>query len=155
MEIRRLTESDYDEFIELYMALSDLHADARPDCFLHRSKEEAYPKDAFLHNVTYPDCIELGVFEGGHMAGFVEATLWEESVEIKGVKTVCLDNIYVTPACRRRGIAAKLFAMVEEWAKEQGAVRLDVYAWSFNTEAISMYQTMGMTAQRCVFEKKL
>ena len=89
------------------------------------------------------------------MAGFVEATLWEESVEIKGVKTVCLDNIYVAPACRRRGIAAKLFAMVEEWAKEQGAVRLDVYAWSFNTEAISMYQTMGMTAQRCVFEKKL
>ena len=64
---------------------------------------------------------------------------------VKGLKTVCLDNIYVLPACRRRGIASKLFAAVETWAKEQGAVRLDLYTWDFNKDAIALYRAMGMT----------
>ena len=38
MEIRKLTESDYDTFMELYQELDELHVQARPDCFIHRSK---------------------------------------------------------------------------------------------------------------------
>ena len=74
---------------------------------------------------------------------------------VKGLRNVCLDNIYVLPAYRRRGIAARLFAMVEDWARERGAVRLDLYTWDFNEGAIAMYRAMGMTPQQYVFEKKL
>ena len=155
MEIRKLTESDYDMVIELYRELDELHVQARPDCFVHRNKDEIYPKDAFVHNISYPGGLELGAFENEQLVGVVNATLWEESGMVKDVKTVCLDNIYVLPACRRRGVAAKLFAKVESWAKEQGAARLDVYTWDFNKNAIAMYQAMGMTPQRHVFEKKL
>ena len=155
MEIRKLTESDYDMVIELYRELDELHVQARPDYFVHRNKDEIYPKDAFVHNISYPGGLELGAFENEQLVGVVNATLWEESGMVKDVKTVCLDNIYVLPACRRRGVAAKLFAKVESWAKEQGAARLDVYTWDFNKNAIAMYQAMGMTPQRHVFEKKL
>lgn len=155
MEIRKLTESDYDQIAELYKELDDFHAQARPDYFVYRNKDEIYPRDAFIHNLTHPGCLELGVFDGEQIGGIANATLWEESGMIKGVKTVCLDNIYVLPAYRRRGIAAKIFAEVEGWAKDQGAVRLDVYTWDFNKGAIAMYQTMGMTPQQHVFEKKL
>ena len=155
MEIRKLAESDYDKFMELYQELDELHVQARPDCFIHRNKDEMYPKDAFIHNLAYPGGLELGAFEDEQFVGFVEATLWEESGMVKDVKTVCLDNIYVLPACRRRGIAAKLFAVVETWAKEQGAIRLDLHTWAFNKGAIAMYQAMGMTPQKYVFEKKL
>lgn len=155
MEIRKLTGSDYDQIIELYKELDDFHAQARPDYFVYRSKDEIYPRDAFIHNLAHPGCLELGVFDGEQIVGVANATLWKESGMIKGVKTVCLDNIYVLPAYRRRGIAAKLFTEVETWAKEQGAVRLDVYTWDFNKGAIAMYQTMGMTPQQHVFEKRL
>ena len=155
MEIRKLVESDYDRVIELYKELDEMHVQARPDYFVHRDKAEIYPKDAFIHNLSYPGGLELGAFENGQLVGVVGATLWEESGMVKNVKTVCLDNIYVLPGHRRNGVARRLFAEVELWAKEQGAVRLDLYTWDFNKNAIAMYQAMGMTPQRHVFEKKL
>ena len=155
MEIRKLTESDYDMVAELYKQLDELHVQARPDHFVHREKDKIYPKDAFIHNLAYPGSLELGAFENEQLVGIVSATLWEESGMVKGVKTVCLDNIYVLPACRRKGVARKLFAEVELWAKAQGAIRLDLWTWDFNKNAIAMYQAMGMAPQRYVFEKKL
>lgn len=153
MEIRKLTEVDYDQMIQLYQALDEFHVYARPDCFVHR--EEVYPKEHFIHNLSYPGGLELGAFEDDKMVGYAGATLWNKSGMVKDVKTVYLDNIYVLPEFRRKGIATKLFAAVETWAKEQGAIRLDLQTWDFNTDAIAMYQSMGMTPQRHVFEKKL
>ena len=155
MEIRKLTESDYDKVIELYKELDEFHVQARPDCFVCRDKDKIYPKDAFIHNLAFPGGVELGAFDAEQIVGFVRATLWEESGMVKDVKTVCLDDIYGSPAYRRRGIATKLFTEVETWAKEQGAIRLDLHTWDFNKGAIAMYQAMGMTPQRYVFEKKL
>ena len=155
MEIRKLTVDDHNEVEELFYQLDEFHVQNRPDCFVHKSKEETYPIEVFTHNLAYPGGLELGAFENGIMVGFARATLWEESFEVKGIKTAVLDNIYVLPDYRRKGIAAKLFSEVELWAKEQGAVRLDLYTWDFNQGAIEMYRAMGMTPQRYVFEKKL
>ena len=138
MEIRKLVESDYDQVIELYTQLDELHVQARPDYFVYR--DEVYPKEHYIHNLGYPGGLQLGAFDGKKMIGFVGATLWEESGMRKDLKTVCLDNIYVLPECHRRGIASKLFAEVESWAKEQGAIRLDLQTWDFNKSAIAMYQ---------------
>lgn len=155
MEIRKLMESDYDQVIEIYAQLDEFHVQARPDCFVHREKNKVYPKDAFVQNLAYPGGLELGAFDGEQLVGIVRATLWEESMMRKDLKTVCLDDIYVLPEYRRRGIAAKLFAEVESWAKKQGAIRLELHTWDFNKGAIAMYETMGMTPQRYVLEKKL
>ena len=98
----------------------------------------------------------LGAFdEPDNMIGLVRATLWKESGMVKTVKVVCLDDVYVVPEYRRDGIATKLFEAVEQWAREQGAARLELHTWDFNQGAIALYRAMGMTPQRYVFEKKL
>ena len=153
MEIKKLTEEDYDRYIVLYRQLDEMHIQARPDCFVHR--EDLYPRENYLHNLQYPGCVDFGVFEGDALIGFAGATLWNESGMVKGLKTVCLDNIFVLPEYRRRGIAARLFEEIEAWAREQGAVRLDLHTWEFNQGAIVLYREMGMMPQRYVFEKKL
>lgn len=155
MVIRVLNESDYEDLSALYLQLDEMHVAARPDCFIHRKAEEVYPKDAFVHNLAYPDCVEYGAFEDDTLVGFASATLWRESGMRKDLKTVCLDNIFILPAYRRRGIAAKLFAQIEKWANEQGAIRLELHTWDFNKDAIAMYQAMGMAPQRYVLEKSL
>ena len=155
MKIRKLLESDYDQVIELYTQLDEFPVQSRPDCCVHREKDKIYPKDAFVLNLAYPGGLELGAFDGDLLVGIVRATLWEESIMRKDLKTVCLDNIYVLSSYRRRGIAAKLFAKVEAWAKEQGAIRLELHTWDFNKGAIAMYEAMGMTPQRYVLEMKL
>ena len=155
MTIRNLVASDYEQVIELYKKLDELHTQARPDFFLHRDATQVYPKDDYIHNLGYPGGLELGAFDGEQLLGIVRATLWEESGMVKGIRTVCLDNIYVLPSHRRHGIAKQLFREVESWAKNQGAVRLDLHTWDFNKDAIAMYRAMGMTPQRYVFEKIL
>ena len=154
MTIRNLTSGDYDAMLELYKQLDDYHVASRTDCFVTR--DDVYPRADFEHNLSMPIWVGLGAFvESDKLVGFAEATLWNESFMVKDVKTVCLDNIYVSPEYRRRGIAAKLFAAVEHLAREQGAVRLDLYTWDFNQGAIALYREMGMAPQRYVFEKML
>ena len=154
MTLRKLTSADYEEMLALYTALDTFHAEARPDCCVCR--DTAYPREHYEANLLNPISFQSGAFdEQNRMVGVVNATLWNESGMVKGVKTVCLDNIYVLPECRRKGVGRLLFHAVEDWAREQGAVRLDLHTWDFNRDAIALYRTMGMTPQRHVFEKHL
>ena len=153
MLIRDLVAEDYPAFRELYTKLDEYHVEMRPEDHIHR---DAYPEDAFLHNLTYPEGMQLGAFDAdGKTLGFVEATLWTKCGMREDLKSVCLDNIYVLPEYRRRGIAAQLFDAVESWSRQRGAVRLELHTWDFNKGAMAMYTAMGMTPQRYVFEKKL
>lgn len=154
MLIRNLVAEDYPAFLELYTKLDEYHAEMRPEDFILR--DDVFPEDVFLHNLGYPDGMQMGAFDtDGKMVGFVEATLWSGCGMREDLKRVCLDNIYVLPEYRRRGIAAKLFDAVESWSRERGAVRLELHTWDFNRGAIAMYTSVGMTPQRYVFEKKL
>lgn len=154
MELRKLTSADYREMLVLYKALDEFHVEARPDYFVHR--DEVYPREHYDAAISDPECLLMGAFDGqNRMVGVVRATLWDESGMVKGVKTVCLDDIFVLPGSRRGGVGRMLFNAVELWAKEQGAVRLDLHTWDFNKDAIALYRAMGMNVQRYVFEKLL
>ena len=153
MTIRNLTDADYTAALALYTELDRIHWESRPDYFGER--ECAYPKDAYDECLADTDTLMLGAFENDKLLGTVRATVWNKSGMIEGIKTVCLDNIYVLPQARRKGIAKALFLAVESWAKQQGAVRLDLHVWDFNRDALALYQAMGMDYQYHVMEKKL
>lgn len=154
MLIRNLVSEDYPAFLELYTKLDEYHVEMRSEDFVPR--DDVFPEDTFLHNLGYPDGMQMGAFDpDGKMMGFVEATLWSECGVREDLKRVCLDNIYVLPEYRRRRIAAKLFDAVESWSRQRGAIRLELHTWDFNKGAMAMYTAMGMTPQRYVFEKKL
>ncbi len=156
MLIRKLTEEDYDFAIELFFALDKLHISARPDWFQERQREEIFPKVHFSASVIDPECLFLGAFDGnGTMAGLARATLWQDSGMIKGLKNVCLDNIYVLPDFRSQGVASRLYQMVEQWARGLGAQRLELHVWDFNKEALLAYEAWGLQPQRHVLEKEL
>ena len=154
MNIRRLTLNDYTAMLTLYKELDALHVEARPDYFAHR--DDVYPQEHYSSAVSDPECLFIGAFDTeGNMIAFVRATRWNESGMVKTAKTVCLDNIYVLPSYRRNGIASKLFTEVELWAKEAGAISINLNTWSFNKDAIALYRSMGMTPRQYIFEKKL
>lgn len=156
MTIRLLTKEDYPVMLPLYCALDALHVETRPDWFRSRPEEEIFPRASFDALTEDPECLMLGAFDsGGAAVGLLRATLWQDSGMVKGLKNVCLDNIYVLPAYRRRGIASRLYAAAEDWAREQGACRLELHVWEFNRDAMAAYRAWGLTAQRHVLEKNL
>lgn len=109
MFIRRLTKDDYAQALVFFDALDELHCNARPDCFQRR--EISYPYDAFLQVISEPDCLMIGAFEEKKMLGLLRASVWRENTV-----SVCVDNLFVDPASRRRGIASALMKAVDDWA---------------------------------------
>lgn len=155
MTLRNITAEDYSAFLALFQALDDFHVENRPDYFVHRSREETYPRDAFEATLADPDCLLLGAFDGDRLVGMVRATLLHESGMVKDLRIARLDDIYVVPTHRRQGTGAALLDAAEHWARQQEAVRLDLHVWSFNRDALALYQAQGMTPQRYVLEKAL
>ena len=153
MTIRNLTDADYPAVLALYTELDRIHYETRPDYFGKR--DCSYPKDAYDECLADVDTLMLGAFEGETLLGIARATIWNKSGMIEGIKTACLDNIYILPEARRKGIAKALFVTTEDWARQQGAVRLDLHVWDFNKDALALYQAMGMDFQYHVMEKKL
>ena len=148
MFIRRLAKEDYTSALVFFNALDEMHYNARPDCF--QKRDISYPQDAFLQVISEADCLMIGAFEETKMIGILRASVWREKTV-----SVCVDNLYVAPALRRNGIASALMKAAENWAREKGALRIELHVWDFNRDALSLYQKLGMTPQRYVLEKEL
>ena len=54
-----------------------------------------------------------------------------------------LEDIYVAPEYRRRGIATALLTHLAARAREENAVRLDWIVLEWNQSAIAFYERMG------------
>ena len=58
-----------------------------------------------------------------------------------------IDELWVAPAYRRKGIAHALMAKAEALSKEMNTLGIRLYVNTANHEAISLYQTCGYTKQ--------
>ena len=67
----------------------------------------------------------------------------------------CVDQLVVAKPYRRQGVCRLLLSEMEKRAKRLGAQRLDLIVWSFNQEAIAVYEKCGMLPQRIIYEKAL
>jgi GNAT superfamily N-acetyltransferase len=61
-----------------------------------------------------------------------------------GRSSVRLDDLFVTPSCRRQGVGRLLFAAVLQWATERGA---DWLEWQASAAALPFYARLGYTGQ--------
>ncbi len=60
-----------------------------------------------------------------------------------GGETAELKRLYVHPAARRRGLARRLAALVESWARAHGARRIELWSDTRFTEAHAFYLASG------------
>ena len=70
-------------------------------------------------------------------------------------RSVHLQEMFVDPAFRRRGIARRLIGEVEAHARRLGVPRILVTANASNPESCGAYRASGFTDHKILFEKKL
>ncbi|RYC11832.1 aminoglycoside 6'-N-acetyltransferase [Ciceribacter ferrooxidans] len=94
--------------------------------------------------------------EDGSVSGFAEASLRQDYVN--GCETspvVFLEGIFVAPEYRRRGVARRLVAAVEDWAREIGVRELASDAELANTISHLMHRHLGFEeTERVVYFRK-
>lgn len=54
-----------------------------------------------------------------------------------------IDDLFVLPSFRRRGIGAQLIGAAENWARERGGAWLELGVYTFNEDARAFYEALG------------
>lgn len=96
--------------------------------------------------------------DDGAYQGFIMVTLRQDYVEGSETSPVgYIEGIYVTEAYRRKGVAAKLVAAAEAWAKEKGCMEMGSDSEIENQMSIDFHKSVGFreTERLVCFIKKL
>lgn len=88
-----------------------------------------------------PGAEVLLALEAGEPVGF--AVFFHNFSTFLGVKGLWLEDLYVKPACRRKGYGRALFLAVARIAKARNCGRFEWAALDWNTPAWDFYRGMG------------
>lgn len=152
MTIREMKVTDYEVTDRLMQQLHKDHVEGRPDLYV--PMEHIFTKEEFQEIVSDDKKIAILAEEDKEVMGICITSIRDRSGMVN-MKTAYVDELVVDEKYRRQGIAKKLFTETEKRAKELGAVRLDLMVWSFNKNALKLYEAMGMKPQRYILEKEL
>src|SRR5262245_24024944 len=103
------------------------------------------PRTALLDD---PAAILLVALEGGSPVGFVLA--YELKRRHGHAVTLCIYEIEVDEACRRRGVGSRLLSELEALARERGVAEAFVLTDADNVPAMRLYEAAGGAAQKVV-----
>jgi len=152
--VRLATPHDIDELIRLLRQIADWHHNGRPDLF--KSGGQKYTPEE-LSNILRDENRPIFVAEPNEntdnppkLAGycFCEIIPAPEHPVLYPHTTLYIDDFCVDENCRCQGIGKKLFAHVQEYARQIEAYNIDLNVWAFNESALRFYESCGFSVQR-------
>ncbi len=80
----------------------------------------------------------------GEVVGFTQLYPCFSSVSIRAI--VILNDLFVVPAQRGRGVAGRLIDAAAAYARSAGAIRIELATWHRNHTALRLYLAKGFIA---------
>ncbi len=151
--IREMNLNDYEDVRILVKQIHELHLSNRPDIY---NDGESFPKEYFKKVLNDANNLNYVYVENKKIVGALNASLQHTNpLPIIKLRTFYfIENIVVDKNHRRKGIAKKLFHYLTLKAKENNIDSIELNVWSFNTEAIKFYESMGMNIKNIRMETK-
>lgn len=91
-----------------------------------------------------PAAEALLVWEGEEAAGF--AVFFHNFSTFEGRPGIYIEDVFVEPAYRERGIGKALLAHIAKLARERGCVRVEWAVLDWNRPAVEFYRKLGAVA---------
>lgn len=149
MEIDRPETTDVDAIVELWVALAD---DQRAHGSHVRGREsEATIRQSIAQRVVGDRAFVARSEEEG-IVGFVTFGL-EEDTYRRDVSRGVVENLYVEPGHRDRGVGSALLERAERTLADHGADVVTLEAMAENDDARRFYERAGYHVHRVEFEK--
>lgn len=134
VSVRPATPADVPTILRFIKELADYE----------RAPQEAIATRELLHDALFsnrPACEsfigEIGSVPEGFALFFHNFSTW------KGRRGVYLEDLYVTPAARGKGLGKALLSRVAQVAIERGCPRLEWAVLDWNTPALEFYHALG------------
>ena len=134
IEIRRATSDDVDVVAPLF----DTYR-----VFYGKSSDPALARDFINARLTRGESVILLAVESGKAVGFTQ--LYPAFSSVSATHVWILNDLLVMPDARRGGVARALLSAAADFARADGALRLELETDHDNHTAQALYQAMGWT----------
>lgn len=152
MVIRRAEDKDIDRIIELLLQVCNVHADIRPDLFIHDGTK--YSKED-LHEIIIDDDRPIFVaVEDDNVLGYCFCQYKGPATSkcIKPFSQLFIDDLCVDESARGKRVGRQLFEYVKEEARRLGCYEVNLNVWEGNDAARKFYEKMGMKPKETQME---
>ncbi len=151
--IRKADENDISQLSKLFRQLHEHHINIAPDS--HRMPFEGY-FEMKLRTLFEEDMQIFTEELDGALLSYAAVSIFErECAERTYAKILYIKHFTVAEEARRQGCGKRLFEFLKNYAKENGCDHIQLGAAANNTEALSFYESMGMTPRTIRLELKL
>ena len=143
--IRRAQKKDMPDLTRLLIQVHDVHAQGRPDIFkpggikyddaeLEKVLEDTGNRPLFVYE------------EDGKVMGYIFCIYeyQEETTNVRGIKTMYIDDLCVDENCRGNHVGTDLYRYACGVARENGCYRVTLHVWELNPDAAGFYEHLGM-----------
>jgi GNAT superfamily N-acetyltransferase len=138
LQIRRAAETDVPNILAMIRALAE-YENAAPGAV---TATETQLRESLFG--TAPGAEALIASVGEEVAGF--ALFFHNFSTWRGRRGMFLEDLFVWPQMRRRGVGKALLCEVSRIAVERGCPRLDWMVLDWNQPAIEFYKSLGAMA---------
>lgn len=149
--IRKATEKDIPQVLELLHQVNMVHYEIRPDLFKpHTTKYSAEELTTLFCDESKP----VFVFDDGGVQGyaFCQVSEVKDHLLLQDNKMLYIDDICVDEKARGKHVGKALFDYVKEYAQSIGCHHITLNVWEGNEPALRFYQNMGMQVQKTTME---
>ena len=146
--IREANINDIEALHRIFEALHKIHFDGRPDIF---SDDNPYTVK-FIKRALKDKSKKIIIAEKNTGIIGLCAFCFNDNAYQTRKKQIFIDDIYVMPEYRRKGVAKALFNYVKSLAEKEKYEKIDLTVWSFNEEALIFYKSLGFMEQRKIME---
>jgi GNAT superfamily N-acetyltransferase len=154
IKIRRGRREDFPIIKDCLIYLWVEHARQEPGLLDEERMRASNVEDYYQECLDEPDEHSLFVAEvDGEFAGFIRADIKKIPSFFKHPEILYLDDLYVLPEFRRKGVARSLIQRAEKLAREKGIERLQARVYSFNKEAQELLKSMGYHSPHGTWDK--
>lgn len=137
MNIRKAEERDYSELMNLYNAFCDTDRFSKPG------------NDSFHRVLNNPNNHVYVAEDAGKVVGFINFTTRDAIRYAEPV--IELDELYILPEMRRRGIAKALMKKLYEYAKIIDCSFISIESASYRNEGHAFYEKLGFIKEGTSF----
>ena len=146
--IREINQDDINNgLLDVYIEGYRYHQNGRPDIFKNINNDQL--KEDLIRK--FNEYLTIVIIDNNKVVGYLSYSINEKNNK----KKMYINQLVIKDSYRNKGFGKMLMEEAEKIAKNTNCIRIELDCWLFNDNALEMYEHIGYTKQRIIFEKKI